>query len=241
MLPAARGVYPEEAAQHRIDAIRSFQSAATQIDVDYMPDVSGFNPFGGEGDPVGLARGHLLSMERAKQAQREGYDAFIPFGMLDVGVDLARHVVDIPVIGQAQSTYALARTMADRCCAIFYNSRSMRTASVYLKRYGAEDLVTHRDAVEMSNADMHTRRDELRERFVSKAKRAVADGAQLIIANGMSMCPVEFSAAELAADIGVPVLEGMGSAVAMAETWHRLGVATSRARYPLSKHSDARS
>jgi hypothetical protein len=38
----------------------------------------------------------------------------------------------------------------------------------------------------------------------------------LIVAHGMSMCPIEYQAKEYADAIGVPVLEGLGCAIAMA-------------------------
>ena len=47
MLPAARGVYPPEAAERRLALMRSYTTPATQIDADYMPAVSGFSPWGG--------------------------------------------------------------------------------------------------------------------------------------------------------------------------------------------------
>lgn len=235
MLPAARGVYPEEAAARRIRVIQSYQSPDVRIDVDYMPEVSGFNPFGGLGTPVELSRANLLSMMRAEQAEREGYDAFIPFGMLDIGVELARHRVEMPVIGQAQSAYALASTMAGQCAAIWYRSHSFVHGRQQLKLYNAENLVRQFYAVEMPNDQMPAQREVLFDRFVDLGKTAVSQGAELIICHGMSMCPVEFRPEELAEAIGVPVMEGMGAAVAMAVAYHRLKIGYSRIRYPRSQ------
>ena len=86
MLPAARGVYPPEAAERRLALMRSYTTPATQIDTDYMPAVSGFSPWGGSGDaeppPDAAARAAHLSAQRAVQAAQEGYDAFCPFGIV---------------------------------------------------------------------------------------------------------------------------------------------------------------
>jgi hypothetical protein len=46
MLPAARGVYPEEAEERRMAVMRSYATPATQIDVDYMPANLGVRPVG---------------------------------------------------------------------------------------------------------------------------------------------------------------------------------------------------
>ena len=97
MLPAARGVYPPEAAECRLALMRSYTTPATQIDVDYMPATSGFSPWGSrvgaEPPPDAAARAAQLSAQRAVQAEQEGYDAFCPFGTLDIGVREARTCV----------------------------------------------------------------------------------------------------------------------------------------------------
>jgi Asp/Glu/hydantoin racemase len=84
----------------------------------------------------------------------------------------------------------------------------------------------------MPNDEMPARRDELFQRVVAEGKRLFKEGAELIVCHGMSMSPIEFAANEYAQAIGVPVLEGMGCAVAMAEAWVRLGTPYSRVRHP---------
>lgn len=214
--------------------IESYSTPQTQVVADYLPAVSGFVPYGGGGGQVELARAHLLMVERFRQAEKEGYDACIPFGMLDIGVELARHALDIPVVGQAQAAYQLAGLMADRIACIWYQSRSFPLGWRQARAYGVEHLLVGFHAVEMPNSEMPQRRDELKERFIAEGKKAVAAGAQLIVCHGMSMCPVEYQAQELAEGIGVPVLEGMGCAVAVAEAWVRLKTPYSRIRYPKS-------
>lgn len=81
------------------------------------------------------------------------------------------------------------------------------------------------------NYEMPERRAELFERFVAEGKRLVAAGAELILCHGMSMSPGEYVAREYAVGIGVPVVEGMGCAVAMAQAWVRTGTPYSRLRY----------
>src|SRR5262245_61800590 len=94
MLPAARGVYPPEAAERRLNLMRSYTTPATQVDVDDMPAASGFSPWGSragaEPPPDAAARAAHLIAQQAVQAEQEGYDAFCPFGTLDIGVREAR-------------------------------------------------------------------------------------------------------------------------------------------------------
>ena len=58
-----------------------------------------------EPPPDAAARAAQLSAQRAVQAEQEGYDAFCPFGTLDIGVREARTCVQIPVVGQAEACF----------------------------------------------------------------------------------------------------------------------------------------
>lgn len=42
-LPAARGVYPPEAEECRLNLMRSYTTPATQVDADYMPAAGGLS------------------------------------------------------------------------------------------------------------------------------------------------------------------------------------------------------
>jgi allantoin racemase len=125
----------------------------------------------------------------------------------------------------------MAAMMADRWGIISYQSSGHSMMHRQLRAYGFGDRAVGWGAAEMPNDQMPARRDELYERFVSEGKRLVTDGAELIVCHGMSMSPIEFSATEYAEAIGVPVLEGMGCAVAMAEAWVRTGTPYSRVRH----------
>lgn len=232
VLPAAKGVYPTEAEQRRAEVIQSYGSANVEIAVASPAEVSGFNPYGGSGTAMEIARNHLLVAERMIQAEREGFDACVPFGMIDFGVEIARSRCTIPIVGQAQATYCMAAMMANRVGVISYQSRTHPMTYRQLREYGFLHLVVGYGAAEMPNNEMHQRREELFERFVAEGKRLVGEGAELIVCHGMSMSPVEYTAPEYADAIGVPVLEGLGCGIAMAEAWVRTGTPYSRIRHP---------
>jgi len=233
VLPAAEGVYPAEAQQRRIDRLMSYSRPGVEITVGYPAERSGFNPYGGGGGALQRAQNNILMAERMIEAEKEGFDAAFPFGMIDFGAELARAHCTIPIVGQTQATYCIAAMMASRVGVISYQSNGHNWFWRQAREYGFAHLIAGMGAAEMPNSEMPSRRNELFERFVSEAKRLVKDeGADLIVCHGMSMCPIEFSAAEYAEGIGVPVLEGIGCAVAMCEAWVNMGTPYSRIRYP---------
>jgi Asp/Glu/hydantoin racemase len=61
-------------------------------------------------------------------------------------------------------------------------------------------------------------------RLVECAKAARDMGAEVMGLVAMSICPVEFSVAELSAAAGFPVIDAMAAQIAMAEWWHRMGL-----------------
>jgi Asp/Glu/hydantoin racemase len=233
VLPAAKGVYPPEAEQRRVDLLRSYSTPDVEIEVAFPAEASGFNPYGGKGPAgLGFAQNHILVAERMIKAEQEGYDACFPFGMIDFGVEIARSSCNIPIIAQTQATYCMAAMMSHRFGSISYQSSHFSSTRRRLREYGFEHLSVGMGAAEMPNDEMPKRRQELFDRFVSEGKRLVKDGAELIVCHGMSMSPVEYKAEEYAEAIGVPVLEGVGCAVAMAVAWVRIGTPYSPVRYP---------
>ena len=238
MLPAGRGVYPPEAEERRLTLMRSYSTASTQVDADYMPGISGFNPWGQAGlrDPEEEreqgARAAELAAQLAVRAEQEGYDAFCPYGLRDIGVYEARARVKIPVVGQREACLLFCNMLGRPFASCAYvHSLNERTPG----RPGEEGLyrlLVARTAIGIPNSEYPQRRQELLDRFVECTKEAKAKGAELMGQIGMSICPGEFSAKELSEASGFPVLDGLACQIAMAEWWHRTGLPPSLLRMP---------
>jgi len=236
MLPAGRGVYPEEAEAQRIKVIRSYSTPGTQVEADYMPAISGFNPWGMKPGtvmpPEAEARAAELSVQRAVQAEKEGYDAFCPFGTRDVGVPEARGVVNIPVVGQTEACMLFCGLMGRRFGTVTYmpggEGRTRRSA----QEAGVEHLMAANTAIGIPNSEYPQRRDELLQQFVRCAGEARAQGAEIMGLVAMSICPTEYSSAQLSEACGMPVLDAMACQIAMAEWWHRTGLSSRLLQYP---------
>ena len=235
MLPAARGVYPPEAEARRLAIMRSYATPTTQIDADYMPDVSGFSPWGnveGRVAPDSGARAAELSAQRAVQAEQEGYDAFCPFGTLDIGVREASQRVRIPVVGQTQACMLFCGMLGRPFAWVTYMPGSEERNFGWARDGGVGDLMVASLAIGIPNSEYPERRAELLERFVACAQEARGKGAELMGLVAMSICPTEYSAKELTGASGMPVLDAMACQIALAEWWHRTGLPPGLLRYP---------
>jgi allantoin racemase len=228
----AQGQWPPEAEKRRIDVACSYSSEATRVDADFPDPSTAMASKEGHKSLDRATLGHLRVAQRMIRGEQEGYDACIPFGMNDFGVEIARSACRIPIVGQTQATYCMAAMMVDRFGIISYQSSSHAEFYRQINELGFLHMLVGMGAAEMNNLAMAQRRQELIDRFVAEGKRLVREGAELIVCHGMAMCPVEFRAEELAGEIGAPVLEGMGCAVAMAEAWLGTGTPYSDIRYP---------
>ena len=233
VMAAPKGTLPPEMEQRLAKTTEAYSSDGVEVVVGYPTESSGFVPRGGDAGigAIGMARNHIIIAERMMQAEAEGMDACIPYGMMEFGVELARGRCKIPIVGQARAAYCLAALMVDRFGVITYNKNNQNGTWRQIRDQGFIGHVVGLDAAGMSTAEMWGRSPLLLERFAEAGRRLVADGAEAIVCHGMSMSPLEYSAAELGAAAGVPVLEGMGSAIALALAWHRMGTPYSPLRY----------
>ena len=83
--------------------------------------------------------------------------------------------------------------------------------------------------------DIGANKDEMIENFVAAARSLIdGDGADVIIAHGITQCPVHMKADWVSKELGVPVVEGIGAPIRMAAMLAGLGLKHSRKRWPKS-------
>jgi Asp/Glu/hydantoin racemase len=240
MLPAGQGVYPVEAEERRLKIMRSYATPGTQIDAEYMPGISGFSPWGGDGrqdlnSHEGLKRAGELSADLAEKAERDGYDAFCPYGVLDIGVREARARVKIPVVGQAEAVLLHCGLLDQPFGSCFYMPGGDERVHGWAEAAGVGHLHVAHTAIGIPNSEYPQRRAEVKERFVACAHEAKARGAALMGLIAMSICPGEFPAKELSEAADFPVLDALACQIAMAEWWNRTGLHPSLLHMPRSR------
>jgi allantoin racemase len=70
------------------------------------------------------------------------------------------------------------------------------------------------------------------ESFLAAARALIAEeGADVIIPQGITQCPVQMKPAWLSEQLGVPVVEGIGAPIRMAAMLVSLGLTQSRVRW----------
>lgn len=170
---------------------------------------------------------------RAREAQERGFDAFLPWCTLDMGVDTARTLVDIPVVPMGRAGLSLASLLATRIAVFVYMSHMVPGTWRFIRQLNFENFVTSVRAVDMNQQEMIARRDVLKERLISLGKRVAAEeDAEVIVPLGVSLVPVYCSPEEISRGAGVPVLDLVAAQVKFAEMLVSMGVGNSRKAYP---------
>jgi allantoin racemase len=169
-------------------------------------------------------------------AEKAGYDAVVAWGTLDLGVEEARHLVDIPVVGPGHIAVNIAATLCQRFAVIAYSPKLVLMFRKSIRAWGLEPWAVDYRYVDMPPMEMPDHLDEVRSRFVTLAREAVKEkDAELILPLGYSIVPLTLKASDLAQEIGVPVLDPLPLTLRIAEGLAASGFKNSRAAYPAAE------
>ena len=111
------GGYPPEEHKRRADVALSYSTAEIQVgivDVAASPYFYGMTP-----TEIQLVAPAFI--DAFKRAEKEGYDAVVPLGTLDLGVDGGKSAVDIPVVGPTEACLHVASLIGDRFGVMVYH------------------------------------------------------------------------------------------------------------------------
>ncbi len=223
------GEYPPEEAERRRRTVLQCASQGTQIGFATVR-ATFFRRSNPHANALTTAP---LVAEAARKAEANGFDAIVPFGTLDVGVELARNLVRIPVVGAGQSVLHLGAQLSDKLGVITYEEKSIPFMRKNMRTWGVYDYVVSMRTIHVPLAESTQQRAVMRERFLDVSRGLINDaGAEIIVPMGVTMVPVQFPAAEFASELGVPVLDALATSIQTAEMMVRTGARHSPRTYP---------
>jgi allantoin racemase len=225
------GEYPPEESERRRQAVLKCASAGTEISFGVIRATFFVRA---NAQTNALSAGPLVA-EVARKAEAEGFDAVVPFGTLDAGVELARNLVRIPVVGAGQSVMHLGVQLSNRLGVVAYESSSIPFMRKNFHAWRVLDSVVGLRAIEIPLIDSTKNKAAMRDRFLQSAKDLIENcAAEIIVPMGVTMVPVQYSPAEFAKELGVPVLDALATSIQTAEMMVRMGVTHSTRSYPRS-------
>jgi allantoin racemase len=228
------GEYPPQEQKRREETALAYSSAEVQVGIVRV----GATPYIHGLTPAELSLVTPAFFDAYRRAEREGYDAVVPLGVLDLGVDGGRSMVDILVLGPCETALHIASMVGDRFgCIVYHDSLIPMTESI-VRRYGLQDRIVGYRSSGFDLPDMAANHDAVVKNFVAAARSLIdQERADVIIPMGISQCPVHIKPDWLSRELGVPVVEGIGSPIRVAAAMASLGLKHSRRRWPKSPNA----
>jgi allantoin racemase len=159
-------------------------------------------------------------------AKARGADAFVIACFDDTGLEAARCATEAPVIGIGEAAFHMASLIAGTFSVVTTLSRSIAPIRHNLVKYGLAARCARVRAAEVPVLALEDRNSPARATIRAEILRALAeDGSEAIVLGCAGMTDL---ARDLEREVGVPVLDGVACAVALAESLARLGLRTSK-------------
>ncbi len=214
--------FDAEEINRRQLALNSFASEGTTVDAACIEDgprsvESFYDEYMAIPDTLRLVR----------KAAEEKYDAIIIGCYGDPGIQAAREIVNIPVIGPGESSMAIACLLGHSfSIATILESivAPLRELSV---RVGVSDKLASVRSVGIPVLELAEREDLMKHLIQAGRKAKEEDDADVLILGCMTMAFLDVSK-ELQDKLGIPVVNPAQSSVKMAETIVDMGLAYSK-------------
>lgn len=173
-------------------------------------------------------------LERVKKAEEEGYDAVVIDCFGDPGLEAARELVSIPVLGANQSSCHLAAQLAPKFSVINILPETEHLVRSLIVKYG---LLQHLASIITVNIPVLELEKEPEKTIVTIAQAAEKasrkDGASAVVlgCTGMSSLVEGVKSQLKAKGINIPVIEPLRGAIYNAIAWVLMGVSQSKEAY----------
>lgn len=170
--------------------------------------------------------------EMVQEAEKRGYDAVLTGCFGDPGVDAARELVNIPVIGPGEASLHTACMLGYRFSVICPVESTIRSTRMQVVKAGLESRLAYLRSLDESVVDIRKGEESTYQKLLTITKACVdVDGADVVILGCASLA---FAFGDrLAKDVDFPVVNGLRLSLKMAEMLVGTGLSHSKVAFPL--------
>lgn len=168
-------------------------------------------------------------LEEIKNSENEGFDAIIIPCMADPGLYAAREIMNIPVIGPAESSFLLAIALGYRFSIMVPTKEGLGFTRHILHTYELDKFVASMRVLDLRVEEIFYDRKKLREALIREGRKAVEnDGADVIVMGCGFMSGL---VKEIEEEMDVPVIDPWLASMAFTEMLVSLGLSHSKKAY----------
>jgi allantoin racemase len=178
------------------------------------------------------ARSVPALLDLVHRAEAEGVDGVIIGCFSDPGIEAAREIATVPVIGPGAASLHLAAQLGTHFSVISPLAGNQGRARARMRELGLEAQFASVRGMGMAVLDLALDRQGALERIAEAGRRAVDDdGADILVLGCMSMAFLDLTG-DVQRRVGVPVVNPVTAALKTAEMTVLMGLAHSKAAYP---------
>lgn len=164
------------------------------------------------------------------EVARLGYDAIVGTAFLDNGLDAARELVHVPVVGPAKTTLYMASTLANKFAVVTAAGDLPKHIWALAKVLGVVDRIVAIPTLKCTVADFLRDEDSAVAMITAMGRQLMEEqGAEAIV---LGCGATTGLASRVARELGIPVLDPGLTAFKYAEMLVDLGLSQSKRAYP---------
>jgi allantoin racemase len=214
--------------ERRRAVLQRLASPGTEVDIIDVPD----GP-----SSIESAYEEYLSvpgtLQRIREAEQSGYAGAIIGCFGDPGLDAARELVAMPVVGPAEASMLLACTLGHRFSIVTVLDSVVAPLRQLAHRVGVAEKLASVRAVDIPVLELAKDREQSIRRMIDAGRRTVdQEDADTLVLGCMSMGFLE-AHTRIADAVGVPVVNPVYAALKMTEALLGAGLRHSKRAYPL--------
>lgn len=166
------------------------------------------------------------TLELVRRANEKGYDAIVLACFSDPGLDAAKEISDIPVLGIEEATMHMAAMLGHKFSITTVFRNRAPTRDLHVRLHGLESAYASALIMDMPVLKMDANPEQAKARILELARKAVEeDGAEVII---LGCAGLTGYAEDVERELGAVVLDPTSVAFKMAEAVADLGLRHSK-------------
>ena len=196
---------------------REYALPNTEVEVKYIKEApSGIESY----HDAAISEKYLLDKFEKWKGK---YDGFIVACHSDIGVDLCRELTDKPVIGIGEASMLFALPLGHKFSILSLKRKKIPQKEDLVKKYGFENRCA---SIRITGLGVIATDKDKREKLIQEGIKAVKeDNAEVLILGCAGMSGLDKKIEKI---VGVPVIDGVTSALMIMESLIRYGVNTSK-------------
>lgn len=225
--PMSKGPMGTKEVQRRENLLKDWAFSGTDVRVVDVPE-----------GPASIESSYeeLLAvpatLEGIRQAERDGYDAVIIGCFGDPGLEAARELVRIPVIGPGEASLLLAASLGHRFTVVTILDNVIASQELQAYRAGVKDKLASVRATDIPVLSLMKDRAATVKRVLEVGQEAIKrDRADTLVFGCMTMSFLGI-AEEVSEALGVPVVNAGRAALKAAEGLVSQGLSHSKRAFP---------